>query len=215
MNKLVVSPDSLSTKEVLLTKDRTTLGRRSHNDIVIDSPAVSDEHAVLHTIGADVFIEDLNSAHGTYVNGKSIKKQLLSRNDIIEIGQCKIKCLLQDSSYEYALMHAPRAARSAQAPDLGLCSPPLHVARPAVLIKVLTGTAAGREVALTKVVTTVGRPGVQVALIRKGPHGYSFAHVEGNQRPLINGSALEGESVELQNGDLIELAGTQFQFVCR
>jgi hypothetical protein len=46
-------------------------------------------------------------------------------------------------------------------------------------IKVLNGAAAGREVPLTKVVTTVGKPGVQVASITKRPTGYVFAHVEG------------------------------------
>lgn len=80
-------------------------------------------------------------------------------------------------------------------------------------IKVLTGAAAGREVALTKVVTTLGKPGVQVASITKRPTGYVFAHVEGTHRPSVNGIPLTGESIALRSGDLIELAGTQMQFV--
>jgi hypothetical protein len=80
-------------------------------------------------------------------------------------------------------------------------------------IKVLNGAAAGREVALTKVVTTVGKPGVQVASITKRPVGYVLAHVEGGARPTVNGSQLAGDSVQLKNGDVIELAGTQMQFV--
>lgn len=80
-------------------------------------------------------------------------------------------------------------------------------------IKVLTGAAAGREVALTKVVTTLGKPGVQVASITKRPTGYVFAHVEGQHRPNVNGIPLTGESIALRSGDLIELAGTQMQFV--
>jgi FtsP/CotA-like multicopper oxidase with cupredoxin domain len=80
-------------------------------------------------------------------------------------------------------------------------------------IRVLNGAAAGREVALTKVVTTVGKPGVQVASITKRPGGYVFAHVEGSTRPTVNGVALAGESMHLKNGDVIELAGTQMQFV--
>jgi hypothetical protein len=86
---------------------------------------------------------------------------------------------------------------------------------PSALIKVLNGAAAGREVALTKVVTTVGKPGVQVASITKRPNGYTFAHVEGAQRPSINGAPLVGDSVPLRNGDVIELAGTQMQFIYR
>ena len=80
-------------------------------------------------------------------------------------------------------------------------------------IKVLTGAAAGREVSLTKVVTTLGKPGVQVASITKRPTGYVFAHVEGTHRPSVNGIPLTGESIALRTGDLIELAGTQMQFI--
>ena len=75
------------------------------------------------------------------------------------------------------------------------------------------GAAAGREVSLTKVVTTVGKPGVQVASITKRPGGYVIAHVEGTHRPAINGAPLTGDSVHLKNGDVIELAGTQMQFI--
>jgi len=78
---------------------------------------------------------------------------------------------------------------------------------------VLSGAAAGRAVTLTKVVTTVGKPGVQVASITKRPTGYVLAHVEGAQRPSINGVPLSTETAPLNNGDLIELAGTQMQFI--
>jgi hypothetical protein len=71
----------------------------------------------------------------------------------------------------------------------------------------------GRQVTLTKVVTTIGKPGVQVASITKRPTGYVIAHVEGVARPSVNGVALAGETAPLRSGDLIELAGTQMQFV--
>ena len=61
MGKLVVSLDNVVLKEVVIQKERTTLGRRPYNDIVIDNLAVSGEHAVLLSVGEDVFIEDLNS----------------------------------------------------------------------------------------------------------------------------------------------------------
>jgi hypothetical protein len=84
---------------------------------------------------------------------------------------------------------------------------------PQASIKVLSGAAAGREVALTKVVTTVGKPGVQVASITKRPGGYVFAHVEGSSRPTVNGSAVQSDPIHLKDGDVIELAGTQMQFM--
>ena len=224
MGKLVVSLDGVVIKEVQITKDKTTLGRRPYNDIVIDNLAVSGEHAVLQMVGGDVFIEDLNSTNGTYINGKAIKKQLLTHNDTVEIGKYKIKYLVDESSdYEKTMIMRPGSAQpGAAAPTgansgfgaLGAASAPAPAAQPAS-IKVLNGAAAGREVVLTKVVTTVGKPGVQVASITKRPNGYAFAHVEGATKPSVNGIPLVGDSVPLRNGDVIELAGTQMQFIYR
>ena len=226
MGKLVVSLDGVVIKEVQIIKDKTTLGRRPYNDIVIDNLAVSGEHAVLQMVGQDVFIEDLNSTNGTYINGKAVKKQLLAHNDTVEIGKYKIKYLVEEGAdYEKTMImrpgaQAPGAAggphRRSRRP-LGWAPIPasarsVPAANPAS-IKVLNGAAAGREVALTKVVTTVGKPGVQVASITKRPGGYVIAHVEGSHRPAINGSPLTGDSVHLKNGDVIELAGTQMQFI--
>ncbi len=216
MGKLVVSLDGVVIKDVQITKDKTTLGRRPYNDIVIDNLAVSGEHAVLQMVGTDVFIEDLNSTNGTYINGKAIKKQLLANSDIVEIGKYKIKFLLEDSGdYEKTMIlkpgTTPVASGFGSASGFGTL-PAAANASPAS-IKVLTGAAAGREVSLTKVVTTVGKPGVQVASITKRPSGYVFAHVEGVARPTVNGAPLTGESIALKNGDVIELAGTQMQFV--
>jgi predicted component of type VI protein secretion system len=230
MGKLVVSLDGVVIKEVQITKDKTTLGRRPYNDIVIDNLAVSGEHAVLQMVGGDVFIEDLNSTNGTYINGKAIKKQLLSHNDTVEIGKYKIKYLVDESSeYEKTMIMRPGGAVPA---GYGAAAHPMHSNHPGqaspyaslsgtlpqapatpASIKVLNGAAAGREVTLTKVVTTVGKPGVQVASITRRPNGYAFAHVEGTSRPSINGVPLVGDSVPLRNGDVIELAGTQMQFI--
>ena len=209
MGKLVVSLDGVVIKEVQITKDKTTLGRRPYNDIVIDNLAVSGEHAVLQMVGADVFIEDLNSTNGTYINGKAIKKQLLAHNDTVEIGKYKIKYNVDDGAdYEKTLIMRPGANTAAAQAGAG-AAPSVHPAS----IKVLNGAAAGREVALTKVVTTVGKPGVQVASITRRPGGYAFAHVEGSERPSVNGVPLAADSIPLRNGDVIELAGTQMQFI--
>jgi pSer/pThr/pTyr-binding forkhead associated (FHA) protein len=227
MGKLVVSLDGVVIKEVQITKDKTTLGRRPYNDIVIDNLAVSGEHAVLQMVGADVFIEDLNSTNGTYINGKAVKKQLLTHNDTVEIGKYKIKYLVEDGTdYEKTMImkpgalptatHAAPASPAGYSPTVGFGSSgfgALGSGSMPASIRVLNGAAAGREVNLTKVVTTVGKPGVQVASITKRPGGYVFAHVEGALRPTVNGHPLTGETVQLKNGDVIELAGTQMQFV--
>jgi pSer/pThr/pTyr-binding forkhead associated (FHA) protein len=206
MPKMIVSIDGVVIKEVQLTKDRTTLGRRPYNDIVIDNLAVSGEHAVMQMSGAEVFLEDLNSTNGTYVNGKAIKKQQMQNGDTVEIGKYKIKFVhdgASESSERTTVINS--GAVEGAAPAAG----PVENAA----IKVMSGAAAGREVPLVKVVTTIGKPGVAVAAITRRPHGYVVALVEGEIKPTVNGQALGTDAVSLKHGDIIELAGTQMQFI--
>lgn len=204
MPKMIVSIDGVVIKEVQLTKDRTTLGRRPYNDIVIDNLAVSGEHAVMQMAGTDVFLEDLNSTNGTYVNGKAIKKQQLQNGDTVEIGKYKIKFVHDGAAdhNEKTTVINSGAVVGAETSTVGNAA-----------IRVMSGAASGREVPLVKVVTTIGKPGVAVAAITRRPHGYVVALVEGAVKPTVNGVPLTTEAVNLNDGDLIELAGTQMQFV--
>ena len=227
MPKMIVSIDGVVIKEVQLTKDRTTLGRRPYNDVVIDNLAISGEHAVLQMTGNDVFIEDLNSTNGTYVNGKAAKKQQLHNGDTVEVGKYKIKFVneVAGDGFEKTMMvksgpsglaaPAPHPAAAPSVPGaLGARAPqPMASSSGQASIKVLSGAAAGREVPLTKVVTTIGKPGVAVAAITKRQHGFVVHHVEGAGNPSLNGAPIGIDPVSLKNGDLIELAGTQMQFV--
>jgi pSer/pThr/pTyr-binding forkhead associated (FHA) protein len=222
MPKMIVSIDEVVIKEVQLTKDRTTLGRRPYNDIVIDNLAVSGEHAVIQMAGGEVFLEDLNSTNGTYVNGKAVKKQQLQNGDAIEIGKYKIKFVGDNATDNFDKTMVVQARPMATAPQPAVAPPPVvppsPVAAPSALqgfIKVLTGAAAGREVPLTKVVTTIGKPGVAVAAITKRQQGFVVHHVEGGGNPTLNGAPITSDPTNLKNGDVIELAGTQMQFVQR
>ena len=214
MPKMIVSIDGVVIKEVQLTKDRTTLGRRPYNDIVIDNLAVSGEHAVIQLSGKDVSLEDLNSTNGTYVNGKAVKKQMLANNDTIEIGKYKIKYVdeQEDAGFERTMIIKAGAAGASV--SAGAAAAPTASGAPAsnAAIKVLSGAAAGREVPLVKVVTTIGKPGVAVAAITKRPYGFVVAHVEGSNKPTLNGTPIGSEPVTLKDGDVLELAGTQMQF---
>ncbi|MFM6992443.1 MAG: FHA domain-containing protein [Rhodoferax sp.] len=219
MPKMIVSIDGVVIKEVQLTKERTTLGRRPYNDIVIDNLAVSGEHAVLHMVGSEIQIEDLNSTNGSYVNGKAVKKQALQNGDVVEVGKYKIKYVgdAAEQGFEKTQMVTPAQAAAmaaAQAPSTQSRSgPESGFGATKAAIKVLTGAASGREVPLTKVVTTIGKPGVAVAAITKRSHGFVVHHVEGAGNPSLNGAPIGIDPVPLKNGDLIELAGTQMQFI--
>ena len=203
MPKMIVSIDGVVIKEVQLSKDRTSLGRRPYNDIVIDNLAVSGEHAVLQMSGVEVYVEDLNSTNGTYVNGKAVKKQLLQHADVVEIGKYKISFVIENGAT------AEKSAAIALVAGTVPTSPLVSTAA----IRVMSGAAAGREVILVKMVTTIGKPGVAVAAITKRFQEFVVTHVEGAEKPTLNGTAVGAEPVTLKNGDVLELAGTQMQFV--
>ena len=199
MPRMIVSIDGVVIKEVQLTKDKTTLGRRPYNDIVIDNLAVSGEHAVLQMVGGEVYLEDLDSTNGTYVNGKATKKQLLRHGDTVEVGKYKIKFLADAVEGRPEKTAAPGADEDTREAF-------------SASIKVLSGAAAGREVSLTKAVTTIGKPGVAVAEISRLERGFVIK-VQGGGKPALNGKPIGLEPVLLKNGDLIELAGNQMQFI--
>ena len=196
MPKVIISMEGIVIKEVPLSKERTSLGRRPYNDIVIDNLAISGEHAVLLLAGHDVYIEDLNSTNGTFVNGKSIKRQALYNDDVIEIGKYRIQYVSE------AVPHTLAELTGIDATSEGTA-----------LIRVMSGSAAGREVPLLKVVTTIGKPGIAVAAITKRPHGFVLAHIEGMKRTTLNGLSVGSEPTAMKSGDIIELADTQMQFL--
>ena len=220
MPKMIVSIDDVVIKEVQLTKNKTTLGRRPYNDIVIDNLAVSGEHAVLQMNGTDVFLEDLNSTNGSYLNGKAVKKQQLTNGDTIEIGKYKIKYVSDDPGHSYdktVIMKMPpvtpyRPADGDTNSEFA-ATDSMGMGAYNASIKVLSGAASGREVPLTKVVTTIGKPGVAVAAITRRRQGFVVHHVEGAGNPRLNGAPIGDMPISLKNGDVIELAGAQMQFV--
>jgi pSer/pThr/pTyr-binding forkhead associated (FHA) protein len=212
---MIVSIDSVVIKEVELTKERTTLGRRPYNDIVIDNLAVSGEHAVIHMADDGVEIEDVGSTNGTYVNAKAVTRQELRNGDIVEVGKYKIRFLqeAEGENFEKTMLVKPgMVSPSMVAPRAAAAATPQAAVPLSAVIRVMSGAAAGREVALLKVVTTIGKPGVAVASITKRHQGHVLAHVEGPDRPLLNGTPMGEAPVSLKHGDRITLAGTEMQF---
>src|SRR5215510_10988871 len=90
MSKLVLFLPDGSTLDIPLERERMTIGRRADNEICLPNLAVSGEHAVVVTILADSFLEDLGSTNGTLVNGQAIAKHFLRDRDEIDIGKHKL-----------------------------------------------------------------------------------------------------------------------------
>jgi pSer/pThr/pTyr-binding forkhead associated (FHA) protein len=104
----------------------------------------------------------------------------------------------------------PAAAAPALSPAAG--AKPAAGALPVAAIQILTGPSTGRELEIHKSLTTLGKPGHQVAVIAKRPHGYFITHVEGGQNPVINGEAIGTHPRQLNDHDIIELAGVKMEF---
>jgi pSer/pThr/pTyr-binding forkhead associated (FHA) protein len=120
-----------------------------------------------------------------------------------------------------AVAPAPVAAPPAPAaPAAAPAAPPtaLSATAPAAppggqgTIQILSGPNAGKELPLTKALTTVGKPGVQVSVIAKRPQGFFLTHVEGATFPVLNGKALDAQAHQLRDHDIIELAGVKMEF---
>ncbi|WP_332672898.1 FHA domain-containing protein [Aromatoleum sp.] len=235
MPKLILSMDGLVLKEIPLDRERITVGRKPVNDIQIDNLAISGQHAVITTILDDAFLEDLNSTNGTYVNGQPVKKHVLRNNDIIELGKYRLKFLADapraaSAGYIDPVLHAASSPDAAPAKpaghDSGRTRPepvgaPPHAARqrpgegaPAC-IRIVSGPAAGRELDLAKPMTTLGKPGQQVAAITRRQQGYFIAHVEGDAYPLVNGAPIDAQGRLLREHDVVEVAGIRMQFFLR
>jgi pSer/pThr/pTyr-binding forkhead associated (FHA) protein len=219
MAKLVLSMDGLVLKEMPLTKARTTIGRKPHNDIQIDNLAISGEHAAIVRILEDAFLEDLNSTNGTYVNGQPVRKHILRGDDIIEIGKYRIKYVLDQpvASADYDKAMALEMTPAQASPEPAAAAPEPAPAKPAPvgLVRIQNGVNKGRELELAKSVTTLGKPGVQVAVITRRPQGYFLTHVEGNEFPLLNGAPIDARAQLLADHDVIQLAGVRMEFIVR
>jgi predicted component of type VI protein secretion system len=284
MAKLILSMDGQVLKEIPLSKERITIGRKAQNDVQIDNLAVSGEHAVIVSIMDDAFLEDLGSTNGTMVNGKTVKKHFLQDNDVVELGKYKLKYVVEKKPQPKAAPAAPAAAdfektmvlrpgamkaaveqakamaaaggqpaaaqamraaavqqvaqsaaatgvadkdaKKAPAPASAVAAAaPVHATQqlpaqaPASapkqvtgMIQLLSGANAGKELELAKPLTTLGKPGVQVAVFTRRPHGYFITHVEGAQQPAVNGQAIGNAPHALKDHDVIELAGVKMEF---
>jgi pSer/pThr/pTyr-binding forkhead associated (FHA) protein len=242
MARLVLHLDGQVLAEYNMSKERYTVGRLPDNDIRIDNSAVSGHHALVINILNDSFLEDLNSTNGTYVNGKLIKKHALQHGDVITVGHHALRfvdseteeaqdefektmvisprdaaSLVAGSARAAAAMQAPPAAAAAMAGNGAAAAAPAfpNGVLPRAKLQVLSGQFAGRELELVKTLTTLGRPGVQVAAITRRADGFYIVHVESGKEgdyPLVNGSAIGPQARKLRDNDVVQLAGVKMGF---
>ena len=89
--------------------------------------------------------------------------------------------------------------------------PKTELLPPAPLVRVLSGPSVGRTVRFAKDELSLGRIGVQVAVVRKAADGFLLVPVEGPEPPRINGAPVPPEGGTLRPGDTFEVAGVRLQ----
>jgi pSer/pThr/pTyr-binding forkhead associated (FHA) protein len=243
MARLILSLGGQVLTEVNMTKERYTIGRLPDNDVRIDNPAVSGHQSLIINILNDSFLEDLNSANGTYVNGKLIKKHALQHGDVVTVGHHQLRFVeamqeeeeqedefastmiiddasdvIQQIAVEQAAVQRAASRGATEAAVAERPAPRIQGAtRPtkASKIQVLNGKFSGREIDLSKTLTTLGSAGVQVIAITRRANGYFAVMVENKREsnpPSVNGQSLGSKAVQLDENDVIEIIGIKMGF---
>lgn len=232
MATIQISFNDEVVSELTLDKETITIGRKSDNDIHLDSLAISGHHAQIITILNDSFIEDLNSTNGTHLNGSAIKKNVLTDGDVIKVGKHEIKYTNVNAGskndFEKTMIINTGAAgmqetEGSEAIDQSVGKIVAEIAssdsaisnQKIAKIRLVSGANSGKELILTKVLTTLGKPGVQVAAITRRPTGYFLIHIDGGdngERPHVNSVEIGSKAHPLQDNDILEVAGVKMTF---
>ncbi|MDH5785974.1 MAG: FHA domain-containing protein [Chromatiales bacterium] len=203
MAKLVISHNGMNVRDFPLQGERVTIGRNTGNDIMLNEPIVSGEHAAI-LLKPKPTITDLGSTNGTRLNNHPISKSPLKHNDVIKIGSHEL-CYVDEDVQDFAatmIMFGDTDSKKKASGNSAL--------------KILNGPRAGEVMKLEKERTALGKPGMQVAVVMKTAKGYELLPITTGDKPIttsVNGKAVKSGSVVLKNGDEIAIADARLGFI--
>ena len=227
MAKLVVILNGAMAGNHFIDKGRITIGRRFGNDIYLDDPGVSKEHAVIQTVGNDHIFEDMGSTNGSTLNGSRIAKHILQNGDVINIGAYQLKyanikanpemdydrtMMIRTVDREIGAMPQAAGREAGSHASVSTARSSLRASFPLGEVRGIKGEFAGQKIELERPLKTFGTAGEQVAVIMRRPPGYFITHVEGNKTARVNGQAIGSGPHTLQDGDVIEVGQEKFEF---
>jgi len=227
MAKIQVKFKDAVIKEVPLTQDILTIGRKEGNDLVIDNQAVSGSHARIVKEEQDFSVEDLNSLNGTFINGKKVSKYILNNGDVILIGNHTLeyfsekpgedqvkKPALRGHSMDETMVLSPTEQKK-----ILVSTEKLDVLGGFLIVQ---GVTEKKDYLLKDRITTIGKddgaliklkgffaPKV-AALVNRRKDGY-FINPSGGKDLKVNGKKVE-QRCDLKDGDLVEVGDLKMQF---
>lgn len=207
MPKLILTHNGAVIREYPLDKERVSVGRKDHNDIQMDDPTVSGDHAVFLVL-QHVYVEDRNSTNGVLLNGRKVSRRQLNHGDVINIGRHEFKFVDDTAhSFEQTIVIPPAINHNKASPDV---QPPDKA-----LIRVVNGPKQGEVLPLSKAYTKIGSAEQVAVIARRGGDFFlmPMTGVGDRAKPArLNDNPLRAESMPLKSGDIIEVGGTRLEF---
>jgi len=229
MAKVLLKFKEAVVKEIPLDQDVMTIGRKEENDIVIDNQSVSGRHAKILKEGDSVFVEDVNSLNGTYVNGQKIFKSELFNGDVILIGVHTMEVISDKTrdtdTKSFAVRGRSMDETMVIAPgDQKKIIASVDKEKPDVIggFIIIEGSSDKKDYLLKERVTTVGKDdsaGIRLkgffvpkmaALVNRRKEGY-FITPSGGKSLKVNGEEIE-HRYDMKDGDVVEVGGLKMQF---
>jgi len=229
MAKVLLKYKEAAVKEFALSKDATTIGRKPDNDIVIDNQAVSGHHAVIKQEGNSLILEDLGSLNGTYLNSQKISKAELFNSDVVVIGVHTLEVTSEKNRTADAKNFTVRGRSMDEtmviAPDdqkkiIAAADKTIPDALGGFIV--LEGSTDQKEYELKERVSAIGKEDGSaiklkgffapklVALVNRRKEGY-LLRPSGGKELKVNSKIVE-RRCDLQDGDIVEVAGLKLQF---
>lgn len=223
MAKLILTLNGSVINQYFIDKACVSIGRDASNDIAIDDPLLSREHARVLSVGKDQIVEDLKSSNGTLINGTPLVRQILQHSDVIELGSHHLRYMsarvAADVELERTMLINALPRNRELAGDAPVVAVPAaragRLRLPNGSVRMLAGPgprAIGESVRLDRVVTIFGIPGEQLIVIARRPQGYFLTHVEGAEQTRVNRTPIGAAPRCLCDGDVIEAAACRLEF---
>lgn len=208
MSKLTLSFKGKVLKVYPVLKGSMSIGSDPSCTIHIDSLAVQPKHAQIDTVDNNSVIRDLGSEDGIYLNQDKIDGlKPLQDGDFIRIGKHNLAYTFEniientDSAQEPVPDTKEEAAPAAE-----------HNDNRQGWLQIMSGQNLGKTMSLNRSMTNLGKPGVSTAVITRRNGGYFISHLEGEQSPIVKNEAIGSKSLQLEDGDIIQIGNIKMQF---